>query len=171
MDSNLKRVRVIADYQFGQGVGAALFPENVEFQFSSTGRVRQILYQGERLATLRAKDGMLTLSIKGAQRIHGFLAYPKMRVVVNSEAAPFVSGGKTAFSRHVVNVDPDIRAGDEVLLVDKEDKLLATGQAKLSPEEMLSFKKGVAVEVRYGIQSARSNSAAKITHSHIYIEE
>lgn len=171
MDSNLKRVRVIADYQLGQGVGAALFPDNVEFKFSSTGRVRQILYQGERLATLRAKNGMLTLSVKGAQRIHGFLAYPKMRVVVNSEAAPFVSQGKTAFSRHVVNVDPDIRAGDEVLLVDEGDKLLATGQAKLSPEEMLSFKKGVAVEVRYGIQSSGYNSAAKITHSHIYIEE
>jgi len=170
MDSNLKRVRVIADYQFGRGVGAALFPENVEFQFSSTGRVRQILSQRERLATLRAKDGMLTLSIKGAQRIHGFLAYPKMRVVVNPEAAPFVSQGKNAFSRHVANVDPDIRAGDEVLLVDREDRLLATGQAKLSPEEMLSFKKGVAVEVRYGI-SKGSNSAAKITHSHIYIEE
>jgi uncharacterized protein with predicted RNA binding PUA domain len=154
MDSNLKRVKVIADYQFGRGVGAALFPENVEFQFSSTGRVRQILHHGDRLATMRAKDGMLTLSIKGAQRIHGFLAYPKMRVVVNSEAAPYVSMGKNAFSRHVVEVDPDIRAGDEVLIVDKEDRLLGTGQAKLSPEEMLSFKKGVAVEVRYGIRSS-----------------
>ncbi len=151
--SHLKRVRTIADYQFGRGAGRILFADEATFQFSITKRVRQILLDNERIATVRAKDGMLTLSIKGAARLHGFLQYPAQRVVVNSDAAPFVSKGKTAFARHVVAVDPDIRAGQEVLVVDENDHLLATGKAALSAIEMQDFKKGIAVDVRSGIDA------------------
>lgn len=153
LKSHLKRVRTIADYQFGRGAGEALFPENVEFQFSSTKKVRQVILDKNRLATVRAKDGMLTLGIEGARRLHAFFEYPKHRVIVNGEAAPFVAKGKTAFAKHVVAIDPDIRAGEEVLVVDENDKLLATGKAVLSAIELLSFKKGIAVDVRNGIES------------------
>jgi uncharacterized protein with predicted RNA binding PUA domain len=149
--SHLKRIRTIADYQFGRGAGVALFPDNVEFQLSTTKRIRQILLDNNRIATVRAKDGMLTLSIMGAGKLHKFIGYPGRRVVVNRDAAPFVAKGKTAFARHVTAVDPDIRAGEEVLVVDENDRLLATGKAVLSPPEMLSFKKGIAVDVRNGI--------------------
>jgi len=72
---------------------------------------------------------------------------------VNSDAAPFVGKGKTAFSRHVVNVDPEIRAGQEVLVVDENDKLLATGKTVLCALEMQAFKKGIAVDIRSGIDT------------------
>jgi uncharacterized protein with predicted RNA binding PUA domain len=150
---HLKRVRTIADYQFGRGTGDILFPDNVEFKFSTTKRIRQILLDNERIATVRANDGMLTLSIKGAGKIHGFIKYPAQRVVVNSDAAPFVAKGKTAFSRHVAAVDPEIRAGQEVLVVDENDRLLATGKTVLCALEMQAFKKGTAVEVRSGIET------------------
>ena len=151
--SHLKRVRTIADYQFGRGAGEILFPDDVRFQFSTTKRIRQILLGNERIATVRAKDGMLTLSMKGAGKIHGFTRYPGQRVVVNSDAAPFVAKGKTAFSRHVVAVDPDIRAGQEVLIVDENDRLLATGRTVLSAIEMKAFKRGIAVDIRSGIDT------------------
>ena len=149
---HLNRVRIIADYQFGKGAGCALFPDDVEFQMSSTGRVRQILVDGKRLATVRAHDGMLTLGIAGAMKLHVFLKFPKNRVVVNSDAAPFVAKGKNAFARHVVDADPEIRAGEEVMVVDEKDSLLATGKTALSALEMTAFKKGVAVEIRGGIK-------------------
>jgi len=150
-ESHLKRIRTIADYQFGKGVGYALFPDSVEFRMSFTMRVRQILHNGNRIATLRAKDGLLTLGIKGAEKLHDFIRYPGHRVVVNEEAAPFVAKGRTAFARHVVDVDPGIRAGQEVLVVDEKDRLLATGKTLLSAVELMSFKKGVAVDVRNGV--------------------
>jgi uncharacterized protein with predicted RNA binding PUA domain len=150
---HLKRVRIIADYQFGKGVGAALFPDNAEFQLSTTGRVRQILLDNTRIATIRAQDGMLTLGIMGARNLHEFVRFPGHRVVVNSEAAPFVARGKNAFARHVLSVDPDIRDGQEVLVVDEKDKLLATGKAMLCSGEMLAFKKGMAVDVRNGMEA------------------
>ncbi len=148
---HLKRVRTIADYQFGKGAGCALFPDNVEFQMSSTGRVRQILFEGKRIATVKAHDGMLTLGIAGAVRLHDFLKFPGNRVIVNSDSAPFVSKGKNAFAKHVVGSDPDIRAGEEVMVVDENDNLLATGKAVLCALEITEFKKGMAVEVRSGM--------------------
>ena len=151
--SHIKRVRTIADYQFGRGAGEILFSDDVKFQFSITKRIRQILFDNERIATVRAKDGMLTLSMKGAGKLHGFIKFPDQRVVVNNDAAPFVAKGKTAFSRHVVAVDPEIRAGQEVLVVDENDRLLATGKTVLSALEMQAFKKGIAVDIRSGIDS------------------
>ncbi len=146
----LKRVRTIADYQFGAGVGNVLFPKSVTFSLSRTGRVSQVLDAGKRVATLRSYDGLFTLSELGARRLHAHLPPPRHRVVMNREAAPFVEAGKTAFARHVIAVDDALRANDEVLLVDADDVLLATGSALLSPAEMLVFAKGAAVRVRRG---------------------
>ena len=148
MNAHLKRVRTIADYQFGKGAGDILFPDNVEFQMSTTGKVRQILLDNNRLATVRAHDGMLTLGMKGARKLHESIGFPGRRVVVNSDSAPFVTKGKNAFAKHVVAVDPEIRAGEEVLVVDENDNLLATGKTMLCAIEMLAFKKGMAVEIR-----------------------
>jgi len=69
---------------------------------------------------------------------------------MNAESTPFVGAGKTAFAKHVINADPDLRAQDEVLLVDENDTLIATGRALLSPREMRAFNKGVAVKTRQG---------------------
>ncbi len=146
----LKRVRTIANYQFGAGAGDALFPETVTFTLSRTRRVGQVLDAGKRVATLRPYDSLFTLSELGARRLHAHIPPPRLRVVVNWDAAPFVGAGKTAFARHVITADPELRANDEVLLVDENDVLLATGSALLSPAEMLAFTRGIAVRVRHG---------------------
>ncbi|AEH61524.1 PUA domain containing protein [Methanosalsum zhilinae DSM 4017] len=150
-EKNLKRIRIMADYQFGKGSGGVLFEDDVSFQFSKTKRVRQVLHQGERIATVRARDSMFTLSIKGAALLHSHLSYPGMRVVVNADAVPFVSAGKTAFAKHVIEIDPDLRVGEEVLVVDESDNLLATGQLLVTPQEVHVMEKGGAVDVRQGI--------------------
>ncbi len=147
----LRRVRIIADYQFGTGAGSALFPGEVSFIFSRTSRVRQILENGLRIATLRASDGLLTLSIKGARRLHARLPPPAYRVTVRNDVAEFIVTGGNVFAKHVIGVDPDVRARDEVLVVDENDKLLATGSAVLCAVEMHSCRRGVAVDVRSGV--------------------
>ena len=154
-DKNLKKVRNIADYQFGRGCGDALFPNDVTFLLSRTNRVRQILNNGQRIATVRAKDGMLTLSIAGAMVLHNVLSAPSYRVIVCDDAVPFVSKGKTVFAKHILSLDKELRAGEEVLVVDSSDNLLATGQLLLSPDEALSIGRGPAVDVRNGIDQEK----------------
>ena len=152
-DSTLRRVQVIADYQFGKGTGPRLFPDGCEFTFSTTGRVRQVLLSGTRLATVRAEDGRLTLGIQGAERLHRALPPPAYRVVIRDDVAEFIGAGKNVFSKHVVSADPGIRAGDEVMVVCSGDVLLATGTAVISGAEMLAFNYGLAVKVRQGRSS------------------
>jgi conserved protein with predicted RNA binding PUA domain len=152
-DRVLGRARVIADYQFGGGAGAGLFPDGCRFTFSRTGRLRQVLLGEERLATLRASDGRLTLSFAGAERLREALPPPAYRVGIDPSVAEFIPKAKTAFARHVVSADPAIRAGDEVLIVAVGDTLLATGMALLPGAEMLSFKYGPAVKIREGRES------------------
>lgn len=148
----LRRVRSIADYQFGRGAGEALFSDNCDFMLSSTGKIRQILENGKRVATLRAECGLLTLSIYGARKLHSKISSPRLRVFVSYEAAPFVADGRNVFSKHVIGCDENIRALDEVLVVDENDELLATGRAILSSHEMGVFKRGMAVSVRESIK-------------------
>jgi len=151
MEDNLRIVRVIADYQFGKGAGRALFPESCSFIISHTGKIRQIIDNGKRIATLKADSGWLTLSIEGARRLKNVFPYPKLRVVVIKDVAEFIAKGGNVFAKHVADVDEDIRANDEVIVVDEDDNLLATGKATLSSYEMLDFNRGVAVKTRQGI--------------------
>lgn len=148
--ASLRRVRKIAEFQFGRGAGVALFPEECTFQYSTSKRIRYVLHDGVRLATVRAQDGHLTLSFVGASRLFAFLKPPAARVVVMEDAVPFVAAGKNAMAKHVVSADPKIRAEEEVFVVAEDGTLLATGMALLSGTEMPDFKYGGAVQVRQG---------------------
>ncbi|MCW4044452.1 MAG: pseudouridine synthase [Candidatus Bathyarchaeota archaeon] len=159
MENDVAHVRSIADYQFGKNVGAALFPENVRIQYSkATGRIRYINLNGERLATLRPTDGLLSLSITAAKRIVANAVPAQCFVTVQSDVAQFVAEGGDVFVAHVVKADEAIRAKDEVVVVDEAGKVLAVGRAVLSSTEMTAFKTGVAVKVRHG---SGSQSEAK----------
>ncbi|MEM4699393.1 MAG: PUA domain-containing protein [Candidatus Nezhaarchaeales archaeon] len=148
----LRKVRSIADYQFGKGVGTKLFPDAVKLSFSSkTGRVRHIYLDDKLLATLRPNDGLLALSIEGAKRLQRILPPPKMRVVIDAKYESYVVKGKDVQTRWVKLADPDIRPGDEVLVVNAHDELLAIGKAVLPGEWITTFKAGLAIKVRRGV--------------------
>jgi len=144
----LKRARIIADYQFGRGAGEALFLDDTTYSLSKTRRLRYLYSGKERIVTVRASDNLLTLSMMGARRLHARFERPNLRVVASEDAAPFVAKGGNLFAKHVLSVDEEIRAGEEVLVVDALDQLLATGTAVLAPEEMMQIKRGLAVQAR-----------------------
>lgn len=144
-------IMTIAEYQFGEGAGEAFRDASVELS-RKTGMPRQIKVNGKHLATFRAEDGLLTLGIEGARRLHEILPYPKMRVVVNEDADPFARKGRNVFAKFVIDADPNIRPYDEVLVVSKRGELLATGQTLLSGEELKVFQSGLAVKVRRGVE-------------------
>jgi len=153
LEDALKRVRAVADYQFGIGVGAELFPQSVKIVFSrKTRKIRYIYLDGKRLATMRPTDGMLSLSINGARRIVEGIASATCFVRVQDDVSKFIAEGGDVFAAHVVMADGEVRAKDEVVVLDGEDKVLAVGRATLSGEEMKAFKRGVAVKVRRGCE-------------------
>jgi predicted RNA-binding protein (TIGR00451 family) len=131
--------------------GKKLFPDEVEIEYShSTGRIRYVNLNGERIATLRPTDSLLSLSIKAADTIAKNSPDAHCFVTVKQDIAKFVAEGGDVFSVHVVKADKEIHAKDEVVVLDEKGEVLAVGRAFLSAAEMLAFKTGVAVKVRHG---------------------
>ncbi|WP_296891234.1 tRNA guanosine(15) transglycosylase TgtA [uncultured Methanobrevibacter sp.] len=150
---DVKKLKAIADYQFGWGVGEALFKGNINVEKSKkTGKIRHI-YDGKTLiVNMRASDSYLVLSKEGAKRLHAAASYPKNRVVVNKDSEPFALDGKSVFSKFVIECDENIRSRDEVLIVNEEDKLLAYGKSLLSAVEINNFQTGQAIKTRKGFK-------------------
>jgi uncharacterized protein with predicted RNA binding PUA domain len=151
IEDALRRIRSVADYQFGRGVGGELFPESVEISYSRrTGRIRYVYLGGKRLVTMRPTDGFFSLSIAGAKRIAGKPGSAKCFVTVKDNVSKFIAEGGDVFAVHVVTADDEIRSKDEVVVLGEDGRILAVGRAVLSGEEMQAFKRGVAVKVRRG---------------------
>ena len=150
---DLQKIRSVADYQLGKGVGKKLFPDEVEISYSkSTGRIRYVHLEKKRLVTLRPTDGLFSLAIEGAKRIMEHMDSPRLWVKVQEEAEPFVAQGRSVFAKHVSDADDEIRPQEEVIVINGESKVLAVGRALLTGEEMKAFKRGVAVRVRRGVK-------------------
>ncbi len=145
------KINYIADYQFGEGSGKALFSDDVKIVKSrKTGKIRHV-YEGETLiATLRATDSVFVLDREGARRLHSHVKYPKNRVVVNADAEPFAREGKSIFAKFVIDCDINIRSNEEVLIVNEKDELIAFGKSILCSHEIMDFNTGQAVKTRKG---------------------
>lgn len=151
MVGELRRIRAIADYQFGSGSGAALFSDEVEVERSkNTGKLRFVRLHGVLLASLRASDSLFTLTIVGAERLLSGMPGLGYTVTVMDDVSEFPSNGKNVFAKHVVAAGEDIRPGDEVVILNSKKEVLAVGRALLNSEEMLAFGTGVAVRTRRG---------------------
>ena len=153
-DTDLARLRTVADYQFGAGAGAALFPpdDELDVSHSTGGRPRQVRADGGRVASYGV-DGRFTLGLAGGRRLVEALPAPAARVVVGAESEPFVRDGKNAFAKFVRSVDDDVRPSDEVAVVDEDGGVLAVGRAELAADAMRDFDTGMAVKVRAGAGS------------------
>ncbi len=150
MDDQTK-IMAVADYQFGEGAGAALFEGNIKVERSrKTGKIRHIYYDNDLIATMRASDSYFVLSKEGARRLHSRTEYPRNRVVVNADSEPYAQEGKSIFAKFVIECDKNIRANEEVLIVNEKDELLAFGKSLLNYEEIMDFNVGQAIKTRKG---------------------
>ena len=139
--------------QFGRGAGRALLDGDVELKKSeNTGKIRNVLVDGEHVLSMRANDGFFTLKVAGAERLRKAFPAPRLRVQVKEDSVPFNREGKNVFCSFVEECDPDIRPMDEVLVVDPSDELVAVGRALLTRDEMFAFSTGIAVKVRDGVK-------------------
>ncbi|MFX0171032.1 MAG: tRNA guanosine(15) transglycosylase TgtA [Candidatus Hodarchaeota archaeon] len=147
--NDLHILNAIIDYQFGKGTHKIFNNEQIIIERSpKTGIFRRFLDESGLLGTFRASDFTIIPTKSFARRLHDFLHYPRMRVVAMEESIPFIIKNKDLLAKFVHNVDSDIRCGEEVFIVDKEDTFLNFGTSVLSALEMIEFDHGVAVRVR-----------------------
>ena len=153
--TQLRKLVGIANYQFGAGVGSALFNKQARVECSKrTGRIRHIYRGSQLVATLRPTDGYLALTPSGANILLSKIRKPPNIVAVQTDVSGFVKQGGDVFAKHVVRADVNLRSAEEVIVTDEQGVLLGVGKAVLSGPEMLHFKKGVAVNLRRGVQKS-----------------
>lgn len=142
-----RRLRAVADYQFGFQAGDALFGPRVEFRRSKgTDVVRNVSVDGAHVASVRARDGMLTLRIAGARRLHAALAPPRGRIRLQDEPADYVRKGRNVMAKFVEEADERLRPGDDAMIVNSRDELAGIGRCLLSGWEIRQFQRGVAAK-------------------------
>ncbi|NPA69751.1 MAG: pseudouridine synthase [Crenarchaeota archaeon] len=115
--------------------------DKVRLRFTSTGRVRDLLIEDKLYFTLRMNDGYLLPTINSAQHIETY-------VTVSDDAVPFVSSGRSVIAKSIINVSGEPYPGEEISVKDRSGKVLAVGRLLLSPDEIRSVKRGIAVKVR-----------------------
>ena len=147
-NSELEILKSILDYQFSEKVSDYILKEPVTLWRSpNTKKIRRV-YRNNVLLFSILNSGFVVPTIEMAKILHREIPAPKLRVTVKNEVSEFILAGKSVFSKFVVDADPRIRNKSEVLIVNEKDELLGTGKALMNRREMLSFKRGVAVEVR-----------------------
>ncbi len=112
----------------------------------STGRLRELAYRNQPAFRV-GNDGLPRPTWIGAGLLHQAVQPPRLRVIVRDDAVPFVREGRSLFSRFAGAADPEIVPGASVLLVDREDRLLAVGRAELAAHEIGRLTRGAAVVV------------------------
>src|SRR5438128_11066129 len=104
----LRRIRVVANYQFGKGASKA-FPKTILITRSpNTHRIRHIYKDSELLATYRPKDGLLALSIPGGQALRCIFKPPRLRVDVVPGIEAFIKKRRNVCCKHVQQVDLEL---------------------------------------------------------------
>jgi len=151
------QIAAILQFQYNESFAKAFFRIYPDFkiQFSGrTGKIKQISKNNQLLATYKSQYGNFSFSILAIQQILPLIPPPRFRVKVLSTVASFIEQGKSVFAKHVIEIDPEQRAGDEVFVVDESDRLLALGKLNLPSNQLRSFTNGTAVKVRHGIRSS-----------------
>jgi archaeosine synthase len=138
-DRQHNTVRAMADYQFGDGAGDALFSElNIQSRYP---KLRVHDDDGEQLAAMVPQYGTLSFTIAGAR--HWVESDAPVKRVEIDAFAPHGS----VLAPGVVDADDDIRPGDEVVI--EGPKAFAIGRAEMSGPEMTESTRGIATEVRH----------------------
>ncbi|MFX1416901.1 MAG: DUF5591 domain-containing protein [Promethearchaeota archaeon] len=138
-------LRATSDYQFGQGSGNVLIPDEAELR----GKLYYMVtckVDGEQVCAFVSEAGILSLTLDGGRRLA-----PLNHSWVRFEGRE-IKGG-SIFAVGVAEADPGIRPGDEVVILDSDGKVAAVGRSEMSGLEMCELAKGRAVSLRHKRES------------------
>ncbi|RLE64724.1 MAG: pseudouridine synthase [Thermoprotei archaeon] len=161
----LEEIESKLNYQYGNALGSKIierFSGKISIKKSKrTRRIREIYVDNKLVFTLRATDGYLIPTLAGGELIKRLIPPPFLRIVIDPVAVDFVARGRSVFPKYVRSIDQNLRAGDEVIVVDDNDNLVAIGRLLVSPIEISSLSRGVVVRVRKGIYSGDTCEPSK----------
>jgi archaeosine synthase alpha-subunit len=142
-DRKLEDLRALATFQFGAAIADDLTAGSIAHGRSPFVKLERDDVQ---LGMTTPDRGVLSLTLDGARVLakHG-----RSRVFIG-DFRP--KGTSTLFAVGVEGADPEVRAGDEVVVMHK-DEVRGVGVARMSAEAMTHLKRGVAVALRHTVSA------------------
>jgi phosphoadenosine phosphosulfate reductase len=165
-ESDISRIRKLIDGQFGKGAGLAAIPDGRIVLLNKApdiDRMDEIILDGEVVGAVR-------FTLMGGER---FLPRPisavriaplvkKSWVKIDPVAAEAVRTKKAStLAVGVLECDPEIEPGNEILVLDQEGAAVSVGVAKMSSLEMMAHKRGTAVKTRWSVNGTQSKTDQK----------
>ncbi|HQA21416.1 MAG TPA: phosphoadenosine phosphosulfate reductase family protein [Methanomassiliicoccaceae archaeon] len=164
---DIELARRTLDAQFGEGVGAAVLPDGhvtVLNKAPALDRMDEIIADGAVLGTMRYDVGRgwtFIPRMQAARAMEGVAS--RGRVVADDGAIPFILKGSNLLAPGVVDADPGIKPGDEIVILDRQGKAIAAGRSRMSTEEMSARGRGMAVKVRWAGEEVLPTTPRKAT--------
>ncbi len=145
-----RELRAIFSHQWSIKRPDLLEQSDITIEFSrSTGKIRYIKRGDIVLFTIVPTTGLMTPTAAGGLVLLQNGIDDRYRIIIDDEAVPFVADGRSVLAKFVRHASPDLRPGEEVIILDSEARLVGVGRAELSGREILAFERGVAVSVRH----------------------
>ena len=149
-----RKLGTVLTYQWGPEVAALVNLEGLSINISrSTGKIRHVRLGSEIILTLVPTTGLFTATYEGGLQLLKHGLDPKYIVRLDDEVREYVADGKSALAKFITHAHPNLRAGEEVVVVDSSNTLLGVGKALLTGHEMIAFQRGVAVNIRHSKKS------------------
>ncbi len=139
INSNVKKLRAIADFQFGLGTGKTLFPDKIKLK-GKYPKSPQIFREGQHIGTIHASSGFLSI----------FPAYVEDIAEISLNKLQFganYASGSNIYAPGCLSADKHILPEDEIFVI-HENKVIATARALVSGLDMNKMTSGKVAEVK-----------------------
>ncbi len=151
-DHDINHINRISEKQFNR----PLLAENSVVVLNKApydDRMDEIIADGQVIASIRYETEklrwMMLPRIEGAKRIVATEGNDlKKWVLIEDDVEKFLLKGASLLAPGVIDADPSILPEDEVIVINPERRVVATGRARMSGSEMAEAKKGIAVKPR-----------------------
>lgn len=162
-DHDIAKLRALIDSQYGGGTGVIAIPEGHIVLLNKApdlDRMDEVIVNGEVVGTsrfdLRGGEKFL-LRPSSADLIAQTVA--KNWIKMDAKAVEAIRTKKaSALAVGVLDCDPDIVAGNDVLVLDESCCAVSVGSSKMSSAEMMDHKRGTAVKTRWVVAGPQERS-------------
>jgi len=144
-EQKIQQVNAIATYQFGSRLASGLLKQC--FISGKYPYLKIFDEHHQQIGMIPDQRGLISLTAEGGKRISHFQKY-----IVSIETGFTVKG--SILAPGIIFCDPDIRRGDDVIVI-QADSYLGVGLANMNGEEMMSRSYGEAVNMRHKIKAKK----------------
>lgn len=158
-EHDIARIRQLVDHQFGRDTGLLVLPEGKIVLLNKVpdiDRMDEVIIDGQVAGAVRfdiLRGDRFILKPYGALAIAPKVQHSWVKIDLGA-VEPIRKRGASTLAIGVLDCDPGIRPGMEILVLDAGGNPVSVGISKMSSSEIMAHKRGTAVKTRWIVDAA-----------------